>query len=598
MTIRIRREDSEQLLDGLTSRQRQILSLIEAGKSNKDIAYELGIGIGTVKQHIAALFRRLRVTSRTMAIAALRGTRIEVDRKRTPSQEAAHFPDAENSGGAARPSATWLDVEWRPLSIVAVSLGQAERLAQMVGARRFADASARLINGVQTIVSRFGGVLRPRAGLGCEVAFGFGHNGEDAALSAVQVAFDIFKAQPRDGRDALSNIRVGVASGIALMRGQDSHQAENGWDDILQASFIDTAWSLSLMGVGGLPVACPLTMEMASSICFATSLDGSVALNSTRPVRLSPRRASVEAPPPGRTKSYERLSNCWKAILPGRIDLVVMLAPPGYGSSTMAHSLQTELEQQGVIWQEGSHSERIGKILVEVGKQAPTVLYLDGVSSLSEAAIETLLACRTETRPHEAMILISGRNIPPRLLEEARIVELTGLDDAETFLRSIDPENSISDKDIGRILAQGGNSPLVIEELVRLSRKSVTPVSGTSLTPRLLRYYLALLDLTGEDRQVLRLAALFGKGFEIEDLDLLWPHGRTVLRRSLRRLTENGHLFIKSRMDDDVYCFVDPLMQEAISLTFTKSDSEELLRRQSRAKLRVSLDSKGQLEPA
>lgn len=53
----------------LTPRQQQILKLLEAGKVNKEIAAELGIGIGTVKQHVVALFRRLNVKNRTMAVS-------------------------------------------------------------------------------------------------------------------------------------------------------------------------------------------------------------------------------------------------------------------------------------------------------------------------------------------------------------------------------------------------------------------------------------------------------------------------------------------------------------------------------------------------
>ncbi len=54
----------------LTPRQRQILSLLQAGKVNKEIARELGIGLGTVKQHVVALFKKLNVSNRTMAVSA------------------------------------------------------------------------------------------------------------------------------------------------------------------------------------------------------------------------------------------------------------------------------------------------------------------------------------------------------------------------------------------------------------------------------------------------------------------------------------------------------------------------------------------------
>ncbi|WPL19123.1 CsgBAC operon transcriptional regulatory protein [Thiorhodovibrio winogradskyi] len=57
----------------LTPRQRQILSLICKGKANKEIARDLDISLGTVKQHIAALFKRMNVQNRSMAVAQGKG---------------------------------------------------------------------------------------------------------------------------------------------------------------------------------------------------------------------------------------------------------------------------------------------------------------------------------------------------------------------------------------------------------------------------------------------------------------------------------------------------------------------------------------------
>lgn len=57
---------------GLSARQVQILDMLRAGKVNKEIANELGIGLGTVKQHVVALFKKLNVRNRTMAVS--RGT--------------------------------------------------------------------------------------------------------------------------------------------------------------------------------------------------------------------------------------------------------------------------------------------------------------------------------------------------------------------------------------------------------------------------------------------------------------------------------------------------------------------------------------------
>lgn len=53
---------------GLTERQREVLSLVVAGLPNKLIARRLDIAESTVKLHVSAIFRELRVSSRTQAI--------------------------------------------------------------------------------------------------------------------------------------------------------------------------------------------------------------------------------------------------------------------------------------------------------------------------------------------------------------------------------------------------------------------------------------------------------------------------------------------------------------------------------------------------
>jgi DNA-binding NarL/FixJ family response regulator len=52
----------------LSSRERQVLALLADGKSNKDIAGELGITEATVKCHVSAILMRLNVSDRTQAV--------------------------------------------------------------------------------------------------------------------------------------------------------------------------------------------------------------------------------------------------------------------------------------------------------------------------------------------------------------------------------------------------------------------------------------------------------------------------------------------------------------------------------------------------
>jgi DNA-binding NarL/FixJ family response regulator len=54
----------------LTERQVEVLKLLSNGKPNKLIARELGISEGTVKIHLAAIFRALNVRNRTEAVVA------------------------------------------------------------------------------------------------------------------------------------------------------------------------------------------------------------------------------------------------------------------------------------------------------------------------------------------------------------------------------------------------------------------------------------------------------------------------------------------------------------------------------------------------
>ena len=56
----------------LTTREREILALLEAGCSNKEIAQRLSIEVATVKNHVHNLLQKLHVTSRAEAAARFR----------------------------------------------------------------------------------------------------------------------------------------------------------------------------------------------------------------------------------------------------------------------------------------------------------------------------------------------------------------------------------------------------------------------------------------------------------------------------------------------------------------------------------------------
>jgi DNA-binding NarL/FixJ family response regulator len=60
-------EEVQIRLGNLTEREREVLALIVAGKSNSEIAWALRITPNTAKAHVASIIRKLGVASRTEA---------------------------------------------------------------------------------------------------------------------------------------------------------------------------------------------------------------------------------------------------------------------------------------------------------------------------------------------------------------------------------------------------------------------------------------------------------------------------------------------------------------------------------------------------
>ena len=73
-------DDAEDLFIPLSPREMEILEHVTRGLSNKEIAYKLGISHQTVKNHMTAILRKLRVDDRTQAaVYALRRGWVRLD---------------------------------------------------------------------------------------------------------------------------------------------------------------------------------------------------------------------------------------------------------------------------------------------------------------------------------------------------------------------------------------------------------------------------------------------------------------------------------------------------------------------------------------
>lgn len=66
---------------GLSGRQLDVLRLLVEGKPNKEICRVLSLSESTVKTHLSAIFRKLKVSSRTQAVVAVARAGVTLARK-------------------------------------------------------------------------------------------------------------------------------------------------------------------------------------------------------------------------------------------------------------------------------------------------------------------------------------------------------------------------------------------------------------------------------------------------------------------------------------------------------------------------------------
>lgn len=168
----------------LSLRQRQILELIRRGKSNNEIAFELGIGLGTVKQHVVALFRKLKVTSRTMAISR-RGAEVSF---------ASHSPPVDPAD---------VILERRPCIVLSLTI---------------AGDDTKILRKMKTTLAMYAqktdDIFLSWRGPGCDLILGIDQARETDALQALQGAWKTAEALvdvvPGD------RLRGAVAAGLAV----------------------------------------------------------------------------------------------------------------------------------------------------------------------------------------------------------------------------------------------------------------------------------------------------------------------------------------------------------------------------------------------
>lgn len=229
----------------LSARQQEILLLIATGKSNKEIANQLGLSPGTVKQHVYTLFRKLGVKNRTMAVA--HGARVlgeaaqEEPRPEAQATDAVPQPPIPDEVRYARRLVTAVVIEPRPAPIrTSREAAQAEKRINALRSR-----FERLAFGFDAVPEKLsgGGIA---AWFGQPVAHG------DDAERAVAFVRSLDAGVSRDD---------GVASAIGI--GTVAEVVGEGQQGSIAYRTFRVATLLASLAEPGVPLACELTSELA-----------------------------------------------------------------------------------------------------------------------------------------------------------------------------------------------------------------------------------------------------------------------------------------------------------------------------------------------
>lgn len=179
---------NETLQPALTLRQQQILALLQSGKVNKEVAKELDIAVGTVKQHIVAIFKKLKVRNRTEAVSRHIDLRKDATSKRATTVQ---LPGVQLST--------------RPCVVITLALPKDAEMAEVQA----------LYSTLTTIASAHEAIVLSRHNNAVEVIFGVQHVTEYDVPVALQTASRVYRSllasHPSTGRKLRGCLTAGLA---------------------------------------------------------------------------------------------------------------------------------------------------------------------------------------------------------------------------------------------------------------------------------------------------------------------------------------------------------------------------------------------------
>jgi DNA-binding CsgD family transcriptional regulator len=442
----------------LTQRQREILTLLRAGKVNKEIARELGIGLGTVKQHVVAIFKRLHVNNRAMA-AARREATIDGDLAEAVSH-------AHSSDGV---------LERRPCVVLSLDLPDTtsneviKRLHSLLAAQAF----------------EFQAVFLARQGRSADVIFGIHQVREYDLLRALQTAHAAFSELHQADPACAVQLRGGVTAGLVVA----SMRRYGGWSgEAMASSAISSARELADKAVPGQLVIDQATQDLmlAFGIGEASSAAAALAFDSLDTLFWSGDR--IAFPLVGRQDELATWKSAVKQLKHGNGRLIFLEGETGMGKSRLCRELADEFSATGgtpafyrgqpfnggnslrdVVGGSVSTAEHIAALLRSTDP-VPRLIIIDDLHLLAREHQVALCAASAEAERRGRLVLVSGRNLAS-LAGVVPTVRLRRLPMAETatLVRDVLSARGVKVKadKLNAVVSEASGVPLFAVELAR-----------------------------------------------------------------------------------------------------------------------------------
>lgn len=571
----------------LTPRQSQILSLMKAGKANKEIAAELGIGLGTVKQHINVLFRKLDVSNRTMAVLHGGGD-----------------AGTGSGGTAARAAAGGALLELRPAVVLSVTLTAAamEHLTAPASASEggLADdggpedgAGTALHRALASVASDFGAipVSRPDGG---DLILGVHRCLEHDVLRGIRAAFAA--ARGRTLAAVQESLRCGLDCGMIAV----GVTAEGTWDgEIVAGPLLRRARDLAAAADGRHLALGEAAREMVAILCGtppppwqALDLGAEFVFAYGIPAAAHGLR--------GRAREVAILENDTEAAAAGTGRAILLEGEAGIGKSAVLAVLPDLCARNGLsleTWRclppdgqpltparghlmntaDGSVLDLdalIARLAPAPEGDAARVVALDDLHWLPPKGVGRLLAALAAAAAHGRLVVAAARPVVSAgvgTIPDGRHLRLGRLDRPSVeILADSATARPLRREALAAICDRAGGVPLFAEQLARGVDDSGNPPLRPPLP--LLSLLVSRLDGMHLDHRLLRLVTERPGARRVAALRQGWTGPEDAFDAALKAAVATG-LLRRTERPEPTVSVVHPMIQSVLEFVMTTRES-------------------------